>query len=201
MKRLFISLFSAASICAHAATNLPIQLISPVGSTSGQAIVSTGASSAPAWTAVVGASSPTITTPNIIGVTNTSNAAAGSVGEVITAQSGAVSLSTSTSTNIISIPLTPGDWDVRGTVEYDPAGTTIFVQSVSGISVTSATLPSSPLKAVSNYPSIAGNQQSSFLPITRVNISSPTTVFVVGFAGFTVSTLTATAYIAARRIR
>src|SRR5258708_7543054 len=53
MKRLFhglIALLVAAS--AQATTLNPIQLLNPTGSASGQAIVSTGASTAPAWSNV-----------------------------------------------------------------------------------------------------------------------------------------------------
>jgi hypothetical protein len=54
MKRLFagiaLAVFAALS---QAATLVPIQLLNPAGSAANQAIVSTGASSAPAWAAIV----------------------------------------------------------------------------------------------------------------------------------------------------
>jgi hypothetical protein len=49
MKRLLIGLLAACSTFANAATLVPVQLLSPTGSSSGQSIVSTGASSAPGW--------------------------------------------------------------------------------------------------------------------------------------------------------
>lgn len=50
MKRFLIGIFAALlSVAAFGTTLNPIQLLNPVGSTSGQAIVSTGASTAPAW--------------------------------------------------------------------------------------------------------------------------------------------------------
>lgn len=52
MKKAFTSALlalAAFASCALGATLTPIQLLNPAGSTSGQAIVSTGASSAPAW--------------------------------------------------------------------------------------------------------------------------------------------------------
>lgn len=53
MKRLFLSVIAAlAASAAQAATTVPPSLINPAGSTAGQAIVSTGSSSAPAWGAV-----------------------------------------------------------------------------------------------------------------------------------------------------
>ena len=49
MKRLIACALLALSSIAFGATLNPIQLINPTGSTAGQAIISTGASSAPAW--------------------------------------------------------------------------------------------------------------------------------------------------------
>lgn len=50
MKRiLFAAILGLSSICASATTLNPIQLLNPAGSVSGQAIVSTGSATAPAW--------------------------------------------------------------------------------------------------------------------------------------------------------
>jgi hypothetical protein len=49
MKRLFFLLLIGVVANAFSATLLPIQLLNPAGSTSGQAVVSTGSSMAPAW--------------------------------------------------------------------------------------------------------------------------------------------------------
>lgn len=49
MKKIFVIFLSALCFSAFGATLNPIQLLNPTGSSSGQAIVSTGASSAPAW--------------------------------------------------------------------------------------------------------------------------------------------------------
>lgn len=53
MKRLILAAFSVLlSISTFAATLTPIQLLNPVGSTSGQVIASTGATTPPAWSTV-----------------------------------------------------------------------------------------------------------------------------------------------------
>jgi hypothetical protein len=51
MKKLFTAFFAAIIVAfsAHAATLTPIQLLNPAGSTSGQAVISTGSSTAPTW--------------------------------------------------------------------------------------------------------------------------------------------------------
>lgn len=52
MKKLFGALLALVSSVALATTTVPVQLLNPAGSSSGQTIVSTGASSAPAWATV-----------------------------------------------------------------------------------------------------------------------------------------------------
>jgi hypothetical protein len=49
MKRLLASLLALCASVAFGATELPVQLLNPTGSTSGQAVVSTGPTSAPGW--------------------------------------------------------------------------------------------------------------------------------------------------------
>lgn len=49
MKKLLTCALLALSSIAFGATTVPVQLLNPTGSSSGQAIVSTGASSAPGW--------------------------------------------------------------------------------------------------------------------------------------------------------
>ena len=49
MKRFFVLVLSLCASLAFGATTVPVQLLNPTGSSSGQAIVSTGSSSAPAW--------------------------------------------------------------------------------------------------------------------------------------------------------
>lgn len=49
MKRFFVLVLSLCASLAFGATTVPVQLLNPTGSSAGQAIVSTGSSSAPAW--------------------------------------------------------------------------------------------------------------------------------------------------------
>lgn len=49
MKRILSALLSLCASATFAATLTPIQLLNPIGSTSGQAIISTGSTTAPAW--------------------------------------------------------------------------------------------------------------------------------------------------------
>lgn len=52
MKRLFAAALLALVSAAHAVTLSPVTLLNPVGSTAGQAIVSTGPTTAPSWSKV-----------------------------------------------------------------------------------------------------------------------------------------------------
>jgi hypothetical protein len=152
--------------------------------------------------ASVFALTPTLTAPNIIGTISGGNAAAGSVGEYVTASFSAVNMTSNTNANLTSISLTAGDWDVTGFVGYTAANTTAVTAVVAGTSLTSATLP-----AIGTY-----NQQTASwptngavigvpAPVRRVSVSSTTTVYMVGLAIFSTSTLNATGFIQARRVR
>lgn len=74
MKKMLIGVLAALlSFSALATTLTPVQLLNPSGSTSGQAILSTGASSAPAW-GNVSAAALTGVVPVVNGGTNASSA-------------------------------------------------------------------------------------------------------------------------------
>lgn len=126
-----------------------------------------------------------------VGVIDGSDAAPGNVGEFMTATGGAVGLVTAAVTNLASLALTPGDWDVSGYVLFNAsAGTHSFF----GVGI--GTIDTN---SWATYPTGAFNQ---VMPTTlhRVNISAATTVWVVGQAAFT-GAVFATGTIRARRMR
>jgi hypothetical protein len=125
------------------------------------------------------------------GVTDGSEAAAGMVGEYLTATSGSVGLTNATVTNVVSVALTAGDWDVQGNVTFAAgAGTHTFFGA--GVSIldtfTSSTFPSAALN------------QAITTATRRFNVTATTTVWVVAEAGFT-GAVTATGSMRARRMR
>ncbi|GAB2885949.1 hypothetical protein GCM10027093_21270 [Paraburkholderia jirisanensis] len=259
MKRLFASIIlSFVTTCALAATLTPIQLLNPAGSTSGQAILSTGPTTAPIWGGValsgvtgtlaitnggtgatsaaaartnLGAAatssplsqfatttsaqlaaivsdesgsgsllfgtSPTLNQPVINGVTNGSNALAGSVGEYVTATGTGVSMSSGVNNTVASIPLSAGDWDVWGNVEFAQTGGALSTVLVTSISQGSASIASAPNRAVSQFSTSL--PQTVTPPMQRVSIAGSSTVFLMAVPTFTGGTLTATGFIAARR--
>ena len=139
--------------------------------------------------------------PNIIGVTNGSNAAAGSVGEFISSfisSASQVAMTSSTPTNITSISLTAGDWDVFGNVYiiFSVTGTA----AVGWISTTSATLPDGPLfSGISvNAASIVAGAPA--IPFVRLSLAGTTTVYLSAYGAGTV-TINGSGGIYARRVR
>src|SRR6266446_9148419 len=154
------------------------------------------------------ATSPTMTTPNIVGTSTNDNAAAGSIGEYVEAQlasGSAISLTTATPINLTSISLTAGDWDVWCVGNFVFATTTSYTQLVASISTTSATLGTLPfavgfMSSAANVPGSGATISVLAGPI-RVSLASTTTHYCVLSQAFSVSTLTGWGGIRARRIR
>lgn len=138
----------------------------------------------------------------IPGTTTNDSAASGKVGEFITSNATAVSLSNGANANITTISLTAGDWDVHGVVRFAPSGAT-FTACTSGISSTSATFPS---LANGGQSALAGtlpgsSSQELATPVYRLSLSGTTTVYLIGEADFSAGTITADGFISARRVR
>ncbi len=147
---------------------------------------------------------------SLTGTTTNDNAAAGKIGEYLESEvlvGAAVSVTTGTDTNITSLSLTAGDWDVSGNVDTNPAGgtTTQFFQGwVSSVSATAPTRPNKGGSALIRNSGGLGvaseNQELSFGP-RRFSVAVTTTVYLGTRIVFTGSTMTAYGCIRARRVR
>jgi hypothetical protein len=85
---------------------------------------------------------------------------------------------------------------------YTPAASTPIQITAGGVSTTSGAVGSSGTYSQNGYGSgVAAQVQSSVAPVTRLNLSATTTVYLVGYCQFSVSTLTAVGSIRARRVR
>lgn len=171
--------------------------------------------------AVARAVSPSFTTPSLGvatatsvnasghygGETSTGNAAAGEIGEYISSTllaGSAVSLTTSVTSNVTSISLTAGDWDVWGTVVFAPGATTTMTNLggwISSVSAAVPTLPNGGGETVMNAAFTTGATQVVSAGRARFSLASTTTVFLEAFAAFAVSTMGAYGFIGARRAR
>jgi microcystin-dependent protein len=149
-------------------------------------------------------------TSGIIGTTTNNDATAGSVGEYVTANvisASAVNVLTNTPTNVTSITLTAGDWDVRGQVAFVTTATTQLSRIEAAISNMSATRPNAwddtqPV-SVMLWNSFQPGTTTFVLPTAsgRVSIASSATLYLIAYSLLTVSTLGGYGFIAARRIR
>jgi hypothetical protein len=144
------------------------------------------------------------------GVTDGSNAAAGNVGEQVSASvTTAVTLTTGVSINIATLALTAGDWSVSGVIIFNEAANTVPTALAAAISMTSATLPTAAQVAAGTGNATQYNLAFTKGPISqtmqagvcRVSVSAGTTVYLVAQAAFSTAGLTATGYISARRVR
>lgn len=148
-----------------------------------------------------------ISSSEISGTTTNNNAAAGLIGEYVSsliAVGSPQSMSTGAATNITSISLTAGDWDVAGSVNIINTGSTVTgspnVQS--GISSTSATLPTDGSECSTGILGVTlTNTDGIALPRKRFSIAATTTVYLVAKATFTIGTFGGYGSLNARRVR
>lgn len=166
--------------------------------------VMTGVSGRADFPAHLSATNNNVISP-LLGTTAADNAPAGTWGQFLTntlASGSAVSLTTATTANITSISLTAGDWQVFGTVAFNPDTTTTTTYMKAGISTTSATLGAQ--GSFTSLPvAIADNAEDAVVPtpFVHVNVSATTTVYLVGRAAFAASTMTGYGQIIAWRVR
>ena len=137
---------------------------------------------------------------SVVGVTDGSNAAAGSVGEFITSNvpygSAVNVVPSSTGTDITSILLTAGDWDVWGNMQIFYTG--IWTSSASIWTGTISATPPDP----SSYTSVTpDNNCGGNTPNIRVSISATTRVYLSVVANFSSGSAFCSGNISARRAR
>jgi hypothetical protein len=140
------------------------------------------------------------TTHGLLGTTTNNNASAGYVGEFLSNTSVITGISNGIATNIVLVSLTAGDWDVWGVIDYAAAaGTTTTILSA-GITTTSATFISNRFQ-IMGLTFSGGADVYLPTPMTRISVASTTTCYLVGYAAFSVSTMTTAGQIYARRRR
>jgi len=139
--------------------------------------------------------------PQLLGVTNASNATAGYVGEYVESiilDAGPVSITTTA--NLTSISLTAGDWDVSGNVQVNFSATGIHLYA--WVSSTSNTLPNGAYYngwycTGTNNMALNGMQA----PTRRFSLSSTTTIYVSASVSMVSGTANIIGGIYARRVR
>jgi len=145
----------------------------------------------------------------IVGTATNNNASAGYIGEFVSSVvlgGAAVSLTTSTGTDITTIALTAGDWDVYGTMWTAPAAGTITTTVAAAVSLTSATFPATSAvgEAIQQIRGLSTDATQVCIlntGTTRISLAAPATIYLVGYVTFTTSTLRAYGSLCARRAR
>lgn len=176
--------------------------IGPAGPTGAQGVAGPSGSSG-----LIGPTGPT-GTASLMGITNASDALPGQIGEVISAGNGTgIALVTNIPANLITLHLTPGDWNVGSITTFTPTSGPNGLAS--GITLTSGTLPTNPEIVAgtgilnqlwaSSMPS--GKVQNIPTSLVRVNTNVPKDVYLVVMASFGGGAVQATGYMSARRIR
>lgn len=147
------------------------------------------------------------TTNGIVGTTTNDNAGAGYVGEIIESEvlvGSAVALTSTMASDITSISLPAGDWDVWGNVFAHPDVTTTTSAFLAWTNTTSATLPTPPNKGayVLSQSNVAAGFATCFpVGLRRYSFATTTTVYLSVITIFAVSTMNGYGYIGARRVR
>lgn len=152
------------------------------------------------WTAGSLVFSPT--TQGIVGTTAGDNAGAGYVGEYISSErlsSNFITLTIGAVTNVTSITLTAGDWDVWGNIAIQFTNNN-GEYAFGCINTTSATLVDASLMSGYQYGAITTGYWRFTVPYKRISIGSNTTTYLVVQAGGT-GTVYAGGAIYARRVR
>lgn len=172
----------------------------------------------------VGSTSPTLITPVLgtpsslvltnatgdqLGTTAGTDAASGHVGEYFFQSQlvgSAVSISSGVTSNVFlsTNALPAGDWDVYGTVIFNPDTTTTTTEVIAGLSTASATLPT--LGAENNTTKLdvsipAGKPTVLNVGPVRSNSAFINRVYLVAQATFAVSTMSVYGFVSARRVR
>lgn len=112
----------------------------------------------------------------------------------------AVSMSNSTLTNLTTISLPPGDWDVEGNIDYSGTAAPTAIQG--GVSSTSAAFSGIPAGGATRLTAaFASGDNSVIAPKVRFNLTTTTTIYLVGYVAFASGTASADGYIRARRAR
>lgn len=143
----------------------------------------------------------------IPGRTDAGSAAAGKVGEIISSTvlvGSAVALVNGTPTNITSISLTAGEWDVTGNVVHNPAGTTNTTSVEGWVNNVSAAAPTKP--GAGGYAAWAGSGVTASIIAVSVgprqfSLSSTTTIYLGMAVNWTVAQPGGYGFIRARRMQ
>jgi hypothetical protein len=133
------------------------------------------------------------------------DAAAGNIGEQVISAVGlgsGPSLTSPNPSNVTSIALTAGDWDITGQVVFEFTSATQSGDSTASLSGVSATLKGDSTDGYNGQRLTTTTcKQTIALPAQRVTTASSPTMYLVAQAIFSAGSCKASGFIRARRIR
>lgn len=198
MKRVLWTLLLCIPVAALADLRPPFNGISN-GSTQQSATFNVTSGTA------VNFNSSTATITHLVGTATNDSATAGTIGEYISSTTaGNVNFPLTTVWgDILSITLTPGDWDVTGVLVHFPNGGTqtdaeMAVSLTSGNSTTGLALGDN---WVLGLPGTAITDETLLVPAWRRSVAVSTPIYLKYEATYTVATPKGQARISARRVR
>lgn len=136
------------------------------------------------------------------GIADGSSASAGYIGEYLSVTVSSYTMSTTATTyNVASLTLTPGEWDVTGSIEL-LSSAAVMTSVVSGLSLVSAVSEGFPYMVQlfgQSLPASTANRLA--IPTRRVNVTSSTVIYLIASAAFSSGSVTAKGFIRANRVR
>ena len=150
------------------------------------------------------ASSATFTN-GVAGTGTTGNAATGVIGEYIDSAFTSTALTTATYTDVGTVTLSAGDWDLEAILFFSGAAGTIqtsailFIGEVSGNNSTGLVIGTNFVG--DNGLSLTNAAKTVCLPRLRKQPASNTTYYLKAYSAFTVSTMAVSGILTARRVR
>jgi hypothetical protein len=144
----------------------------------------------------------------LTGTATNDNAAAGRIGEYLSATrlaGTAVALTTGVSTDILALSLTAGDWDVSGNLIYAGAGGVSVISVLGWITTASATLPTLPNGGMETLwvgtPPTTNVAPYLSIATGRISIAVTTVIYLSTNCQFSGGTVSSYGFIGARRAR
>lgn len=136
----------------------------------------------------------------------------GQIGDFVSASvtaGSAVSLTSATAKNVTSIALPAGEWDVGGAVGFIPASGTTVTDLIAAVGSASAFIDINDLssnaftRSSTGSGSLVTGGNGVVLPtgMLRLSLAATTTVYLIGYSAFAVSTMTVWGFIRARRVK
>jgi hypothetical protein len=139
----------------------------------------------------------------IVGVADGSNAAAGQVGEYLTAtvNSPGNGIGSNIWSNVTALALTAGDWDVSGIISFNPSGGPVYTWIAGSVSTTPAN--ANPVAGTGFFlvGGLSSGLQTMQAGCGRVSLAAAQSIYLVANCNYTGGSISIYGSIQARRVR